>query len=537
MKDYRSILKGHWKGLAAILLFYMAGAALAVAFGYSLGNILNAYEAANPVGAVLTAVCTTMALLGGSVLLSYISGILRFRMERIIKNELRCFIAGKLSGLSFEDFLKQDSGVYVSWLNNDVEQIYQNGVASLFVIADNLFSAVFAFGVMVFSHWSIGLCAALLFVFQTAVPQLFGKTMEQAALRRSKALETSVEAYQDTIMGAGIFYLNNMADHMAVRIGKSSDGAEREIYKSNCTEQLVQSALQLLTLVNQIFLITVTAVAAVTGAIPLGMTLSVGNLCGQFFNGVQNTVMAVMKLRSSRPLWEKYRREGRMKGRQDETDAGIVLSDVSRISVKDVTYSYENGRMLKYGTLSFCYGGKYAVVGESGSGKTTLLKLLLGLLSGYEGQITYDGCDQRQTALPSLYEQVAYVGQQVYLFADTIRFNITLGQSYTDQEIMEAVKACRLEAFIYSLPDGLDTVLEENGKNLSGGQRQRIALARGLIRKVRYLILDEGTSALDEDNEREIEESLMKKNLGVILITHHLRDHVKQNLTAIYQLQ
>ena len=95
--------------------------------------------------------------------------------------------------------------------------------------------------------------------------------------------------------------------------------------------------------------------------------------------------------------------------------------------------------------------------------------------------------------MPNLYSQIAYVEQQVYLFQDTIRFNITLGEPYSDEEIMRIAKICKLETLIYSLPDGLNNIITENGKNLSGGQRQRIALARALIRKVSYLILDKGT--------------------------------------------
>ena len=145
--------------------------------------------------------------------------------------------------------------------------------------------------------------------------------------------------------------------------------------------------------------------------------------------------------------------------------------------------------------------------------------------------------EQKHICLENLHRHIAYVDQQVYLFQDTIRFNITLGQPFTDREIMAVIKRCRLEDFVNSLPDSLDTVIKENGKNLSGGQRQRIALARGLIRNVQYIILDEGTSALDEANALDIENNLLNTpQLGVIIITHNLRDSIREQLTAVYQL-
>ena len=166
-----------------------------------------------------------------------------------------------------------------------------------------------------------------------------------------------------------------------------------------------------------------------------------------------------------------------------------------------------------------------------------MTKLILGLLPDYTGCVAYGASEQREIELESLYDQVAYVDQQVYLFQDTVRFNITLGRSFTDEEVMNVIRICRLEEFVKALPDGLDTVILENGKDLSGGQRQRIALARSLIRKVRYLILDEGTSALDEKNAREIEDALLaQRDLCVILVTHHLREEARNRLTAVYQL-
>ena len=131
--------------------------------------------------------------------------------------------------------------------------------------------------------------------------------------------------------------------------------------------------------------------------------------------------------------------------------------------------------------------------------------MILGLLPQYSGSIFYDALEQHQVSLRSLYDRIAYVDQQVYLFQDTLRYNITLGEPYSESEIQRVLEQCRLTELAASLPQGLDTVISENGKNFSGGQRQRIALARGLIRKVGWIILDEGTSALDESNALEIE--------------------------------
>ena len=123
-----------------------------------------------------------------------------------------------------------------------------------------------------------------------------------------------------------------------------------------------------------------------------------------------------------------------------------------------------------------------------------------------------------------MYEQVAYVDQQVYLFQDSLRFNITLGADYSDEEVMAAVKACKLEDLVESLPCGLDSLIEENGKNLSGGQRQRIAIARALIKKPRILILDDCLSAVDALTEASIRDSLAAEahERGLLIVSQKI---------------
>lgn len=125
----------------------------------------------------------------------------------------------------------------------------------------------------------------------------------------------------------------------------------------------------------------------------------------------------------------------------------------------------------------------------------------------------------------------------MYLFQDTVRFNLTLGKDYPEDRINDVLRRCRLENYVASLPNGLDSIIEEDGKNISGGQRQRIAIARAILRNIHLIILDEGTSALDEANALEIEQNLVQDpTLGVIIITHSLKEKVKTALDGVYEV-
>ncbi len=531
MKQYKIILKRNIWAVAGVSLLTVLASFAMVYAGYSLSFLFDAYEASGD--RIMALVTTFLQVLGiwlGAMLLYYLALLARARIKMKLKGDLREMISGKIAGMSYADFSGQDSGGIVSWLTGDVDQLYQQSFSSLFTCIEELSSAIFSLVALVSLSWYVGLVAVVLLAAITILPQFTGKRLQKANTRRSRAQEVSVEGYKDTIMGAPVFFLSGLRRRIAQRVSRTSAVAEREFFRYDCCNTSAQILISTVSMVGQIVLLFLTLVAAVFGLANGGAALSVGNLSGSFFNGVSGLMQGYMTIKASKPLWEKFRQEADPMPR-------TRLEDFTTIRLKDLSFRYGERTVLRDQNLTFCSGEKYAIMGESGSGKTTLTRIVLGLLPGYTGEVCYGSIEQRRADLSGLYSQVAYVDQQVYLFQDTLRFNITLGRDYTEEEIMDVVRRCRLERFVASLPQGLDTMISENGKNLSGGQRQRIALARGLIRKVRFLILDEGTSALDEENAVDIEKSLVsQKDLCVIFITHHLRCGIRDKLTAIYHL-
>ena len=177
------------------------------------------------------------------------------------------------------------------------------------------------------------------------------------------------------------------------------------------------------------------------------------------------------------------------------------------------------------------------VVGESGCGKSTLLKLLLGWLPDYTGTIRFDGRDARDYTPEQLQRQMSYIEQDVFLFNTTIRENITLGEEFTDEQMERALRDSALAGDLAHMPEGLDTVVGEEGSNLSGGQKQRVAIARALIHDCSILLIDEGTSALDQKNADIVEKSLLSNpDLTLILVSHHLSAERKRQFDQVYDL-
>ena len=196
------------------------------------------------------------------------------------------------------------------------------------------------------------------------------------------------------------------------------------------------------------------------------------------------------------------------------------------ISMKDVSYSYHQGiQVLHDITLNMPANTKTALVGPSGSGKSTIAKLIAGFWDVEDGTLTMGGIDFKDIPLKQLYEQIAFVSQDIYLFDDTVLNNIRMGRmSATDEEVMAAAEASGCKELIENLADGYNTVVGQGGAHLSGGEKQRIAIARAMIKDAPIVILDEATAYIDPENEAVIQEAIgnLIKGKTVIVVAHRL---------------
>ena len=179
-------------------------------------------------------------------------------------------------------------------------------------------------------------------------------------------------------------------------------------------------------------------------------------------------------------------------------------------------------------------GEKIAIVGRSGSGKSTLLNLLLRFYEVTSGHILIDNQDLQDISIESLYNLMTVVQQDVYIFDDTLKANITLNQSFTEYDIKQAVQQSGLESYVLENELGFQVLCGENGSNLSGGQKQRLSIARALIRKTPILLLDEATSSLDNQVTTEIENSILKiQDLTALVVTHKLNEPILKKYDRI----
>ena len=291
MKQYKILIKKNLDSIVGVALLNILTSFAMVFAGYSLSFMYTAYEyKGDKVKALILTFIIVVFIWLFAMLMYYISLVAKSKIQQKLKNELRCMVGNKIGSLPYSDFMDKDSGHYVSWLTNDVNEIYSQSFASLFSGIENLATAIFALGALYLLSPYIGIAAIVLLVIISVLPQLTNKRLQKANAEKSEALETSTENYKDVVMGGSIFFLTNLRNRICERIVVASEKAEKVCYQFNKTNVAVQILISTVSIVGQVILLLVTLLAAAIGATPAGAALSVGNLAGSFFNGAGELV-------------------------------------------------------------------------------------------------------------------------------------------------------------------------------------------------------------------------------------------------------
>jgi ATP-binding cassette subfamily B protein len=201
-----------------------------------------------------------------------------------------------------------------------------------------------------------------------------------------------------------------------------------------------------------------------------------------------------------------------------------IHTDIGEISIKNLSFQFEERKLIDDLSLVIKRGQKIAFVGESGSGKSTVIKILLGLLKYNQGEIYLGDMELSGICLNNLYDRVSYISQDVPVFDGTIKENLVFEKNVSEEQMLDALREVQLSHLIENLAEGLDTEIGEKGTCLSGGEKQRLAFARLWFEKPELVVLDEATSAMDNLTEENVMKSVMKKmkDKTVIAIAHRL---------------
>lgn len=446
--------------------------------------------------------------------------------------QYRDYAFSRLTQKSLRSFSKEGTALYVSALTNDCTSIENNYLAATFTLIELLFCFWGALIMMLYYSPVMLVLAVALSFLPVAVSMKAGNRLTEQEKEISKKNERFVSIVNELLSGFPVIK-SFRAEAQASRLfSQRNEQAEEAKKNKRRTEQLISLLANDAGIIAQMGIFLAGAWLAISNK---GVTAGVVIVFVQLMNYILNPISQVPLLWSNRKaaialmeklsdaLSENVREEGREK-----------LNGFSeKIEVKDLTYGYEpESHVLKDLDVQFDAGKSYAIVGGSGSGKSTLLNLLMGSSSNYQGEICIDGVSIKNIESESLYQLMTSVQQNVFVFNDTIRNNVTMFHEFPDKEVTLALERSGLSEFIEKR--GEDFVCGENGANLSGGERQRISIARALLRKSPILLVDEATAALDAATARAVSFSILNLvGMTRIVVTHRLEEAILRRYDKI----
>lgn len=448
-------------------------------------------------------------------------------MSSGIENDMRRDLFGHMEKMSFRFFDNARTGQLLSRITSDIVEISEltfKGPNDLLVCTISMLGTIF---MMLYLNPYLGSIIGAMLIIKAAHSVFVNRKMKRAFRRsREKSGEVSAQA-EEALSG--------------IRLVKAFANEQLEL------ERFMRKSNELLRVRTESFAIlsyfsgTITFFTNATNLVVLvcgGMMVANDQLALSdfvaFFLYVNIFMKPVFRLLMFTEMYQRgmagYHRFNEMmqhKVEIDDAPDAIAAGEIKgRITFENVTFGYlQDKPVLKHFDLDIAPGEKVAFVGATGAGKTTLASLLLRFYEPTQGRVLLDGVDIRKYKQSYLHNHVGLVQQDVFLFSDSVNFNIAYGKiKASEQEIEQAAKLAAADDFISALPEGYETKVGERGVKLSGGQKQRIAIARAFLKNPPVMVFDEATSALDTKTEKQIQKSLDKlaESRTTLIIAHRL---------------
>lgn len=503
-----------------------------------LGNLgfavlLGAIEKAS-MQAFYVAVSITVGIVIVSGFGQLLSRFLRIRFMRDTLLDVRIRAFEKILGYSYTHFNKKSKEVYISNLINDINIFEQN-------FFHRLLNVIFRGGVYVFSLIILAFMdlkfTIVLFVISMVVFWITRK-FENKTVALQEEVSSLNEDFTvkaaNTFNGLEILKLNNIENKFMDQTLKQIDRVEKKRFTFTVFTEGQRSVTNILTYAIFIGILMYLMSMAFEGESIMKITFML-----QLANGCVWPIGQVLpmfnELKASANIYNKITVS-------DEPESEIVRESRPfvfnhKIEAQDLNFSYEDKPILKDAHFILEKGKKYLLKGASGAGKSTLIKLLSKTYEGYEGTIKIDGVSYHDVSVDAFNENVSFIYQDVFLFEDTLKNNITLYKDIPEERVMHAVRAAGLMDLLEDKENGLEMQIQENGKNLSGGQRQRISIARAIIKGSEILFADEATSSLNEELGRSVEETILSLESTVISISHRFYENLTETYDFVLELK
>ena len=459
-------------------------------------------------------------------------------MSSGIENDMRRDLFGHMEKMSFRFFDNARTGQLLSRITSDIVEISEltfKGPNDLLVCTISMLGTIF---MMLYLNPYLGSIIGAMLIIK-AVHSVFVNRKMKRAFRRSREKSGEVSAQAEEAL-SGIRLVKAFANEQLEleRFMRKSNELLRVRTESFAILSYFSGTITFFTNATNLVVLVCGGVMVANDQLALSDFVAFFLYVNIFMKPVFRLLMFTEMYQRGMAGYHRFNEMMQHKVEIDDAPDAIATGEIKgRITFENVTFGYlQDKPVLKHFDLDIAPGEKVAFVGATGAGKTTLASLLLRFYEPTQGRVLLDGVDIKEYKQSYLRNHVGLVQQDVFLFSDSVNFNIAYGKiKASEQEIKQAAKLAAADDFISALPEGYETKVGERGVKLSGGQKQRIAIARAFLKNPPVMVFDEATSALDTKTEKQIQKSLDKlaESRTTLIIAHRLSTIINANRIVV----
>jgi len=443
-----------------------------------------------------------------------------------IVNDIRDQLYSHLTSLSFSYYTRTPTGILISRIINDVNLVQGALTKAPSSLVQGLLTMLALTAYVIYKDWRLAAFSVVVLPVLGIALSKFSKRFRNVSTQMQEQYGELTTHLHETISGIRIVKAFGMESYENRRFAERNKGLFNSLMRAIKTGAVSHPIMEVITTFGISTVILIGGYWIIKGNMTVGEFFSF--MAALYFlyrpikelNGVNSIVQDGVA--AAKRIFEVLDTQAEIKDRPGAVD---LSREFKKVEFRGLSFRYEDAPVLQDINLTVRAGEAIAIVGQSGGGKTTLVNLIPRFYDVTGGSILIDGRDIRDVSIESLRSLTAIVTQQTFLFNDTVQGNIAYGDTGKQfDDIVRAARSAYADDFIRALPRGYDTVIGESGIKLSGGQRQRIAIARALLKDAPILILDEATSSLDTQSEREVQKALDRLMAGrtSFVIAHRL---------------
>jgi len=450
-------------------------------------------------------------------LLSFVKGYYRKKTNV----NLKMYYLEKIFQKNINEFNKDSNAKYVSHMMSDLNTVDLDYIDGIFELALSVIS--FVITIVIIGGVSMELLVIVLVVggLVGVLSNVLSKPIQKLYAERSGLYDKYTHYLQEVLSAFRIIRVNSLYPRVETQFSGRSEKLQEKSFEIEKKSTYIYAVQNFMINFVVLFVMVISVYYAVLGKITFGGVILILNNFSSLIGPFQRASELLPKIISTKALFKVLDESLINQEVLNETEELQRFQE--EISFEGVAFSYGENKVLEDLTLSLKKNGKYLIVGPSGGGKSTFLKLLRKYFHPQTGGIYVDGKPLNQISKESYFRHLSNVEQNVFMFDDTLRNNLTLLKDTKEEKLNEAIRRAGLTSFVENLPQGLETVIEDNGRNISGGERSRIAIARALLNESEILILDEAFQSLDYETARAIERTILDlPELTVVNVSHIL---------------